>query len=106
MAKKKKNLTPLYVRDKLVECFINANKRTIAEQAKKLGKEISDKDVERQLKANVKKAFKLVKEDFSNPRKESFPKVLALLSHRCKSSKKEKEVMKNVHKMMALVKKL
>lgn len=100
-------IAPIYVRNRLVECFINIDKPFIKEQAKKQGKKISDKDIEKQLTADVKKAFEIVKEDFSNPGKESFPKVMALLRHKYKAPKKgEKEIMKNIHKMMDLIKRL
>ncbi|MFH1127506.1 MAG: hypothetical protein V1718_05350 [archaeon] len=98
-------ITPIYVRDKLVECFVNTNRRMIKEQAKKKGKRIPDKDIERQLKAEVKKAFERANEDFSNPRKESFPKVMALLRSRCASmpEKDEEEIMEHIHEIMDLV---
>jgi hypothetical protein len=84
-------ITPIYVRDKLVECFINANKKFIREQAKKQWKKISDKEIEKLSKADVKKAFEMVKEDFSNPRKESFAKVISLLRSKSKLAKKMKK---------------
>lgn len=98
-------ITPIYIRNRLVRCFVNVNKRFIKEQARKQGKKISDKDIEKQLTADVKRAFELVKEDFSNPRRESFPKVIALLRQRCKMPKEnEEDIMKRIHNLMGLVK--
>jgi|GEM_PF-6779314 len=100
-------ITPIYVRNKLIKCFIDINKKIIKEQTKNKRKKISDKDIEKKLTNDVKKAFKLVKEDFSNPRRKSFPKVIALLRHKCKSVRGgEDEIMKNIRKIMALIKKL
>ncbi len=104
---KKEKLTPLFVRDQLIQCFIKTNKKFLKEQAKKSGKNLSPQEIEKRLKADVKKAFELVNEDFSNPKKESFPKVISLLRQKSKLAKKtEKEIMQHIHQIMALVKKL
>ena len=101
---KMSKITPIDVRNKLIKCFININKKLIKEQAKKQGKKIYDKDIEKQLTADVKKAFELVKEDFSNPRKESFPKVIALLRRKCKLPEKgEKEIREILDKIVKVI---
>lgn len=99
-------ITPINARNKLVRCFIDMNKKSVKQRTKGRGGKVCDMDIERQLTDYVKKAFELVGEDFSNPRKESFPKVMALLRHRCAAKANEKDVMQHIHKMMAMVKKI
>ena len=60
-------VTPIYVRDKLVECFIRTNKIFVKEQAKKQMKNISDTDIERQLLLDVKRAFELLRRTSQTP---------------------------------------
>lgn len=95
-----KKITPLIVRDAIVECFFQAH--------------CSDANVDTEDKGTnrlycqeiVKKAFTDANADFNNPTKENILEVLNKLAKFAKNFRDQEMVQKHMEEMMKLVNKL
>ncbi|MBO8130933.1 MAG: hypothetical protein H0Z29_05370 [Candidatus Marinimicrobia bacterium] len=70
------DLTPVKLRDLILECFFHAQKETIAFTKQKLGQQPDDESIRSSVYNMVKMMFKRFNEDFDNPTKEGICKVV------------------------------
>ncbi|MFH1770144.1 MAG: hypothetical protein ABH828_01165 [archaeon] len=102
-----KPVTPMMVRDALIECFLNAHGSILDDMKDqyKDSKEFNQiKEID--IKMTIKKFFKDVGGDFDNPTKESILKVMGKLQEFSANFRKPKIIERHAGQMMLLVEKL
>ncbi|MBT4647922.1 hypothetical protein HN827_10110 [archaeon] len=104
-----KEVTPIMVRDAIINCFLNAHSE-ILDEMKEFGDFESEKEFEKMklfdIKSLIEKYFEEVNGDFDNPTKESLLEVIGKLQEFAKNFRKPKIVNKHSGEIMKLIKKL
>jgi len=104
-----KKITPILVRDAIVNCFLDANKEVLNEMKNYANIE-SEKEFERMKLLNVttliKKAFADVEGDYDNPTKESLLGVISQLKEYASNFRTKELVNKHAGEILELIKKL
>lgn len=94
-----KSLTPLMVRDAIVECFAQAH-------CADAGLDINKEEGRMYCRRTVQKAFKDTGGDFDNPTKESIQAALENLAEFARQFRDQETVQKHYGQIMELVEKL
>lgn len=104
-----KPLTPIMVRDALVQCFSDAHQE-ILEDMKEFTDFETDEEFQKikdlQVKTLITKAFDKAKGDFNNPTKESLKKVVMWLKNYAANFRKPEIIEKHAKDMIELIDKL
>lgn len=104
-----KEVTPIMVRDAIVECFLKAHSQILNEM-KEYGEFESEEEFEHMklfdVKSQIQIFFEEVDGDFDNPTKNSIIKLLGKLQEFAKKFRNPKIVEKHTKEIMTLVNKL
>ncbi len=101
---KRKSLSPLEVRDALVQCFIDAHREAVEEAAAEVN---ATEDQKKGLIADmVRKAFVNSGGDFEHPTKKSIIAAMDNLKDVAKHFRNSELISKHYAKMLALVEKI
>ena len=99
-----KKVTPVMVRDAIVECFLAAHKEVL--RCESLTEEEYKRFKDLKIEILVRGAFKDIGGSFDNPKKEDFPKVLERLAEIAAEFRKPEIIDKHKQEMMKILEKL
>ena len=91
----RQGLSPVKVRDLIVECFYTTQKGMFRALKKRAGIPATEKDVFNRIMVVVKIAFTEVGDDFDNPTKEKLPDVVRFLEKLSRSWGTPKDIVEN-----------
>lgn len=104
-----KKITPLMVRDAIIECFLQAHDEEL-EQMREYGKIPSEKTFAKLKRINItaliKKTFEEIGEDFNEPTKSSMLHVIERLEKLAANFRNQELISKHEEEILILINKL
>jgi len=105
--KEGESITPVMVRDEMVECFLAAQKECLELAAEAMHRKVSDEDLRKSVTVIIKAAFREAEEDFEHPTKDGLMKVMQVLKRKSAATGKEAEIIEHhAGQMMELLGKM
>ena len=100
-------LTPHFVRDQMVRCFAAAQMDVLIKAGQRMGKSLSEEEIERKVSHLIRQAFLEAGERFEEPTRVSLLQVMEILKRKSRVVGKEQEIIEHhAAQMLQLIKAL